>query len=72
MQLIFKFQVNRMKIDNFRNNLKIRPAVFLVDLMAYVELLTYDNLKSNRWLNSLTWYANPIQISSQSDEILGF
>ena len=39
--------------------------------MAYVDLLTYDNLKSNRWLNSLTWYANPVQISSQSDENWG-
>ena len=34
MQLFFKFQVDRMKIDNFRNS-------------AYVVLLTYVDLKNN-------------------------
>ena len=33
MQLLFKFQVNRMKIDNFRKS-------------AYVVILAYDDLKN--------------------------
>ena len=45
---------------------------FWVDLMAYVDLLTKDNLNSNKWLNSMTWCANALQISSQSDENWGF
>ena len=36
MQLLFKFQVNRMKIDSFRN-------------LAYVDLLAKVDLKNN-WL----------------------
>ena len=59
MQLLFKFQVNRMKIYNFINS-------------AYVELLAYVNLQNNRWLNSVTWNIYPLQISSQSDENWGF
>ena len=59
MQLLFKFQVNRMKIDNFR-----RPAYF--DLLAYVDF------QKNWWLNWVSWDENPLQISSQSDENWGF
>ena len=40
MQLLFKFQVNRMTIDNFRN-------------LAYVDILAYVDLKNNWWLNSV-------------------
>ena len=59
IQLLFKFQVNRMKINNFRNS-------------AYVDLLANMNLQKNWWLNSETWSANPVQISSQLDENCGF
>ena len=59
MQLLFKFQVNRMKTDNFTNS-------------AYVVLLAYFDLENNWCLNSVTWYANPLQISSQGDENWGF
>ena len=58
-QLLFKSQVNRMKIDNFRN-----PAdVFLAD---------FDLKNIIGGFNSVTWNINPIQISSQSDENWGF
>ena len=59
MQILFKFQVNRMKIDNFRNS-------------AYVDLLAYGDLKMNRWLNSVTGYANALQISGQWMKIDNF
>ena len=59
MQIIFKFQVNRMKIDDFRNS-------------AYVDLLADVDLKNNWLLNLVTWYENPIQSSSQWDERWGF
>ena len=55
MQMVFKFQVNRIKIEDFRN-------------LAYVDLLIYDDLKINTQLSSATSYANGLQISSQSDE----
>jgi len=57
LQDIIDFQVKWMKIDNFRNvaQMKNHP-------------LTYVNLKHNYWLSSVTYYANPLQISSQSDE----
>ena len=61
MQMVFKNQVNQMKIDNFRN-------LANVDLLTYVDLLADIDLKNNRWLNSMTWYAKPLQISSQMDE----
>ena len=47
MYVLFKFQVNGMKIDNFRN-------LAHVDLLAYVDLLVQGDLKNNRWLNSVT------------------
>ncbi len=59
MQLLFKFQVNQMKIDNLRN-------------LTDVVLLAYVDLENNWWLNSVTWYANPLQISSQWEENWGF
>ena len=59
MQLLFKFQVNPMKIDNFRNS-------------ADVDLLANEDLKRNWWFNSMTWFENPLQISSQWDENWGF
>ena len=49
MQMLFKFKVNSIKIEDFIN-------------------LAYVDLKINRWLNSATWYANGLQILSQSDE----
>ena len=63
MQMLFKFQVNRMKIDSFWN----LPCV---DFLAYVDLLDYIDLKYSYLLNSVAWYANPLQISSQWDENL--
>ena len=48
MKILFKFQINQMKIDDFRN-------------LAYVDLLADVDLKHNWWLNSVTWYANPLQ-----------
>ena len=62
MQMLFKFQVNWIIIEDFRN-------LASVDLLVYVDLFAYDNHKNNRWLNSVTWYVNPFQISAQSDEI---
>jgi len=56
--MFFKFQVNRIKIVDFRN-------LFSVDLLVYVDILVYGYRKTNRWLNSA---ANGLQISSQSDE----
>ena len=55
MHMLFKFQVNRIKIEDFRH-------------LAYVDLLIYVDIKNNRWFNSVTWYVNAFQISSQSDE----
>ena len=57
MQMFFKFQVNRMKTDNFRN----LPHV---DVLAYVDLLADIDLKNNRWLKSVTRYEKAPQISS--------
>ena len=51
IKMLFKFQVNRMKIEDFRN-------------LAQIGLLAYVSLKINRWMNSVTWYANSLQISS--------
>ena len=98
MQMVFKFQVSRIKIDNFRN-------VAQVDVLACWPILTsklvggwiqwpdmqilfkfqvnrmeinnfrnlaYIGLKNNVWLNSMTWFVNPFQISSQSDKNWGF
>jgi len=56
--MLFKFQVNRIKIVDFRN-------LSYVDLLVYVDILVYGYRKTNRWLNSA---ANGLQISSQSDE----
>ena len=58
MKMLFKFQVNRMKIEDFRK----------FGLLAYVDLLAYVYLKISRWLNSVTSYVNGVQISSQLDE----
>ena len=55
MQILFKFLVNRMKIDNFRN-------------AADVDSVAHVDLKNNWWLNLMIKYATPLQISSQSDE----
>ena len=43
MQMIFQFQVNRMKIDNFRNNF---INVTHVDVLAYVDQLANIDLKN--------------------------
>ena len=42
MQLLLKFQINRMKIDNLIN-------LAYVDFLAYVDLLACVDLKNN-WL----------------------
>ena len=65
MQMLFKFQDNWIKIEDFRN---LANVVLLVD----VDLLANGHLKTNRWLNSVTLSANAPQISSQSDENWGF
>ena len=59
--MLFKCQVNWIKIDDFRN-------VAYVDLLVYVELFAYGDHKNNRWLNSVSLYVIPFQISTQSDE----
>ena len=56
MQILFKFQVNGMKIEDFRN------TTLVVDLGP---MLTS---KIIGWLDSVTETINPLQISSQSDE----
>ena len=57
MEMVFKFQVNRMKNDNFRN-------LAIVDFLAWVHLLANVDLKNTWLLNSVTWYVNPLQISN--------
>ena len=42
--MLFKFQVNRMKIEDFRN-------LGQIGLFAYFALLAFVYLKINRWLN---------------------
>ena len=62
MQTLFEFQVNRIKIEDFRNSAH-------VDILVYVDLLAHGDLKkNNRWLNSMTRNVNPFEISHQSDE----
>ena len=51
MKMLFKFQLNRMKIEDLEN-------------LAQISILAYVYLKISRWLNSVTWYANALQISS--------
>ena len=58
LKILFKFQVNRMKIEDFRN-------------LAYVDLLASVDLKNNWWLNSVS-YENPVQISSHRMKIDNF
>ena len=65
MQMLFKFQVNLIKIED------LEPLA-QIGLLAYFDLSAYVYLKVNRWLNLVTWYANALQISSQSDENWGF
>ena len=65
MQMLFKFQVNWIEIEDFQN-------LAYVYLLVYVDLLANVNLKINRLLNSVTWSENANQISSQSDENWGF
>ena len=65
MQMLLKFQVDRMKIEILENLAQI-------GLLAYFDLLAYVYLKINRWLNSVTWYANGLQISRQLDQNWGF
>ena len=55
----FKFQLNRIKIEDLEN-------------LAQISLLAYVYLKMYRWLNSVTWDENALQISSQSNENGGF
>ena len=65
MQMLFEFQVNWIKTEDFRNSA-------YADLLVYVDLFAYGNHKNNRWLNSVTWNINPLYISSQSDGNWGF
>ena len=57
IQMLFKFQVNRINIEDFRN-----PDC--VDLLVYFDLLADSDPKNNKWLNSVTWYVKPFQISN--------
>ena len=41
MEMLFKFQVNQMKIEDFRNSA-------YVDLLVIVDLLAFGDLKINR------------------------
>jgi len=59
-QILSKFQVKWMKIDNFRND--------YVDFLADVDVLAYVDLKNMCSLNSIARYTNPLQISSEWDE----
>ena len=54
-----------MKIDNFINNFR---NLAHGEILAYVDLLADIDIKNNRNLNSVSWYANALQISCQSDE----
>ena len=61
--------------SNFKSiGWKVRILEILAQIgpLAYFDILAYVDLKINRWLNSLTWYVNHFQISSQSDENWGF
>ena len=61
--------------SNFKSirwKLKILENLAQIGLLAYVDLFTYGNHKNNRRLNLVTWYVNPFQISTQSDENWGF
>ena len=62
----FKFQVNQMKIEDFRNTTEV---VDLGPMLTFWSMLTSKGIGH---LNSVTWNINPLQISSQSDEIWGF
>ena len=46
MEILIKFQLNWMKIEDFIN------FTLVVDLLAYV------HLKNDVWLNQVTWYHN--------------
>ena len=52
MQMLFKFQVNGIKIEDFRN-------LADVDLLVYADFFACDNQKINRWLKSVSWHVNP-------------
>ena len=57
VQMVFKFHVNQMKIEDFRIIwFKFGPNLAQIDILAYVDL------KINRWLNLATWCANGLQI----------
>ena len=62
MQMLFQFQVNRMKTEDFRNTTLV---VDFGPILTFCSLLTP---KIIRWLNSLSENINCLQISSQSDE----
>ena len=47
MEMLFKFQVKWIKIEDFRN-------LAYVDLLVDVDLFTYGDHKNNRWLNLVT------------------
>ena len=65
MKSLFKFHVNRMKIEDFRNTALV---VVLGPMLTFWSMLIS---KTIGWLNSLTWNVNPLQISSQLDENWG-
>ena len=48
MQILMKFQVNQMEIDNFRK-------MACVDLKSDVDIFAYVDLKHNWWFNSYQW-----------------
>ena len=64
--ILFKCQVNQMKIEDFRN------TTLVVDLGTMLSIWSMLTTKISAWLNPVTWNIYPLQISSQSDENWGF
>ena len=60
--ILFKFKVNGMKIEDFRNS---NLVVDLWPMLTFWSMLTSKIIGKS---NSVSWNVNPLQISSQSDE----
>ena len=67
MQYYIVFDPDLSMVKNYLKKIKLKK----ID-SAYVDLLADVDLKNNWWLNSMTWCANPLQISSELDENWGF
>ena len=48
MEILFKFQVNRMKIEDFRN-LAYVDLLVDVDLLAHDDILAYGDLNTRKY-----------------------